>query len=79
MTRDELIKFLMSNYEPDQKLIWHTATLGDVEFYVDKKITPSEWSDYTQDVMRGGDIYGDMAKAIANDFTAYLEEREMNV
>ena len=71
MTRDELISFLETNYAPDQELLWHTAAQGDVEFYTDRRITEVQWREYLKDVAKGGDIYGDMAQAIAADFMAF--------
>lgn len=71
MTRDELIGFLVSNYEADQELVWHTAAQGDVEFYVDAPITDEEWAAYCYDVYQGGDLFGDLAKVVANDFDSF--------
>lgn len=76
MTRDELIAFLEYNYSPDQLLIWHTAAQGDVEFYSDKRIQAEEWEAYCKDVAKGGDVYGDMALAIARDFMAFRDREE---
>lgn len=78
MTREQLIDFLIENYAPDQELLWTTAAQGDVDFYVDGKITDEEWAAYIKDVSTGGSVFDDLAQTIGRDFMAFREEREMN-
>lgn len=74
MTRDKLIEFLLANYEADQELLWTTAAQGDVDFYVDGKITDQEWAAYIKDISTGGSVFDDLAQAIGRDFMAFREQ-----
>jgi hypothetical protein len=58
MSRDELIKFLTENYEPDTELIWQTMRYEDLEGI--DGATPELWSKFIE---LENDVH------LANDYT----------
>ena len=77
MTRDKLIEFLLTNYEPDTQLIWTTATSGDVRFYLGSEIEINEqlWTGYLESA---NSVYDRIAQAIAIDYTDYYQSKIIN-
>lgn len=47
MTRDELVKFLEENYEPDEQLVWQTISFDDVESSVENS-TLEYWGEFIE-------------------------------
>jgi hypothetical protein len=75
MTRDDLVKFLQSNYEPDEQLVWQTISYEDLENGLDSA-TPEKWVAF----VREQEYYGTLAEKFSdnayNKFYEFLERGE---
>ena len=74
MTRDNLIKFLTEEYEPDTELVWQTITFADVES-VDGS-TEELWSKFVSEQ----DYYASLAEMFSedafNEFYTFVEKQK---
>jgi hypothetical protein len=69
MTRDDLVKFLQSNYEPNEKLVWQTISYEDVANGVERA-TPDNWEEFIESL----DTHNYPAEQFSeNAFSAFYE------
>ena len=66
MTRDNLIKFLTEQYEPNEELVWQTISYEDVENALAEQLpqlTPGYWVGFVEKQ----DYYGNLATSFSED------------
>ena len=80
MTRDNLIKFLQDNYEPDEELLWQTLSFADVENHAIASVSVETWGEFVEKQEYYGEIADVISELVVEKFNDYTltepEEKE---
>jgi hypothetical protein len=80
MTRDNLIKFLQENYEPDEELLWQTLSFDDVKPHAIASVGVGTWAEFVEKQEYYGEIADEISELVVDKFNDYTltEEEEDN-
>lgn len=74
MTRDELIEFLQSNYQPEEQLLWQTISYGDAN--VHNLATLAKWVKFVERQEYYGGLADRFSEEALNEFFDFVKEEE---
>lgn len=72
MTRNELIKFLEENYEPDTELIWQTISFEDVANGIESG-SLELWKKFIEQQEYYGELAEKISEDVFNEFFEFVE------
>ena len=75
MTREQLVKFLEENYEPDEQLVWQTMSFDDVENGIKEsgiKADQDTWDEFVEKQDYYGELATEFSEMTFNSFYVFL-------